>query len=195
MRADRDASLRRMERLSRMRDYDVAANEPDPRGWSVVNREGRPVGEVKDLIVDTDRMSATYLDVELDTKLFDFRGDDPHVLVPVERAHRQGRRVLVDDIAPGWVTELRAARELQQRDFWDRWWQRGEPGRGTPITRRVAAEELNRALDDLRPGQSVRIPVAEEEIVVERRPIHREAPPREDVVVNRAADEPPLHRR
>jgi sporulation protein YlmC with PRC-barrel domain len=188
-----------MERLSRMRDYQVAPNEPDPRGWTVVNRDGRPVGEIKDLIVDTDRMSATYLDVELDTRLFDFRGDEPRVLVPVDRAHRQGRRVLVDDIAPGWVQELRAARELDAREFWDRWWQRGEPGRGTPITRRVSADELNRAIDHLRPGESVRIPVAQEEIVVERRPIHPEAPSREDPVVNRvvnrAADEPPPGRR
>jgi len=195
MKADRHASLRRMERLSRMREYDVARNEPDPRGWTVVNRDGRPVGEVKDLIVDTDRMAATYLDVELDAKLFDLRHDDPHVLVPVERAHRQGRRVVVEDIAPGWVTELCAARELHSREFWDRWWQRGEPGHGTPITRRLSTEELNRAIEDLKPGESVRIPVTEEEIVVERRPVHREAPPREELVVNRAGDEPPYGRR
>lgn len=195
MRADRDASVRRMERLSRMREYDVARNEPDPRGWTVVNRDGRAVGEVKDLIVDTDRMSATYLDVELDHKLFDFRGEDPHVMVPVERAHRQGRQVVVDDIAPGWVNELRTARERHQREFWDRWWRRGEPGRGTPITRHVRGEEIARAIDDLRPGESVRIPVAEEEIVVERRPIGREERMHDEVVVNRATDEPPLGQR
>jgi sporulation protein YlmC with PRC-barrel domain len=178
-----------------MRDFDVAANEPDPRGWTVVNREGRTIGEVKDLVVDTDRMAATYLVVELDTKLFDLRDDDPRVLVPVERAHRQGRRVVVEDIAPGWVSELRSARELHYREFWDRWWQRSEPGRGTPITRRVPSDELKRAIDDLRPGESVRIPVAEEEIVVERRPIARETAVREEAVVNRADDEPPYPRR
>jgi sporulation protein YlmC with PRC-barrel domain len=195
MGTDRDASLRRMERLSRMGDFDVAPREPDPRGWTVVNREGRAVGEVKDLIVDTDRMAATYLVVELDTKLFGLRDHDPRVLVPVERAHRQGRRLVVEDIAPGWVSELRSARELQDREFWDRWWHRSEPGRGTPITRRVATEELSRALDDLRPGESVRIPVADEEIVVERRPITHETAVRDEAVVNRADAEPPYRQR
>jgi sporulation protein YlmC with PRC-barrel domain len=115
-----------LERLSRLRDYDVGRNDPDPRGWKVVNRDGRSIGEVKDLLVDTARMTATYLDVELDTKLFDLRHDDPHVLVPVERAHRAGKRLVVEDISSSWVTEVRAARDLEQHLFWDRWWHRDE---------------------------------------------------------------------
>ena len=63
MRSDQDAPTRRLERLSRMHEYEVAPNESDPRGWNVVNRERRRVGEVKDLIVDRERMVATYLDV------------------------------------------------------------------------------------------------------------------------------------
>ncbi len=120
MKSDRDAPARRLERLSHLRDYDVGRKEPDPRGWTVVNRVGQAVGEVKDLVVDTERMAATYLDVELDPKKFDLRDDDPHVLVPVERAHTDGKRVVVDDISGHWVGELRAAREQRDRDFWDR---------------------------------------------------------------------------
>lgn len=199
MKADHDASVRHMERLSRMRDYDVAPKEPDPRGWTVVNRDSRAVGKVADLIVDTDRMAAMYLEVELDRKLFDFRGEDPHVLVPVDRARRDGSRLVVDDIGPGWVKELLAAREVHQREFWDHWWhareRRREPVQGTPISRRMHPDELNRVLDGLKPGESVRIPVAEEEIVVERRPIVTDEPVREEVVVNRAADEPLWTRR
>lgn len=199
MKADHDASVRRMERLSRMREYDVAPNEPDPRGWTAVNRDGRTVGKVTDLIVDTDRMAAIYLEVELDRKLFDFHDQDPHVLVPVDRVRREGKRLVVDDIGPGWVKELLAAREIHQREFWDRWWHEGEPRRepvqGTAISRRVHPDDLRRVIDGLKPGESVRIPVAEEEIVVERRPIVTDEPVREEVVVNRAADEPPWTRR
>jgi sporulation protein YlmC with PRC-barrel domain len=194
MRSEQAVPVRRLERLSRLSDYQVDRHEPDPRGWTVINREGRSVGEVKDLIVDTERMSATYLDVEVDTKLFDFTGDDPHVLVPVERARADGKRLVVDDITGEWVADVRAARERHRNEFWDRWWHRSgvadEPeGRGTKISRRVRGDDLQRAIDEVRPGEAVRIPVAQEEIVVERRPLGSE-----EIVVNRATDEPPRRR-
>jgi hypothetical protein len=199
MRSDHDAPMRRLERLSRLRDYDVDRNEPDPRGWTVIGRDGHAVGEVQDLIVDTERMTAIYLDVELDTKLFDLRNDDPHVLVPVERAHPDGRRLVVDEITRTWVDELRSARELNHREFWDRWWSRGEmpreAARGTRISRRVSPDDLHRVIDDVRPGETVRIPLVEEEIVVERRPVSKDEALREDLVVNRSVDEPPRRRR
>jgi sporulation protein YlmC with PRC-barrel domain len=194
MRSEHAAPARRLERLSRLRDYEVEQHEPDPRGWTVVDREGRRVGDVKDLLVDTDRMTATYVDVELDTKLFDFRDDDPHVLVPLERAHQDGKRLLVEDINSEWVSELREARHRHQDEFWDRWWHRAEataeqPGRATRIRRRTEPQDLHRVIDEVRPGQEVRIPVVKEEIVVERRPVERE-----EIVVNRASDTPPPRR-
>jgi sporulation protein YlmC with PRC-barrel domain len=194
MRSEHDVPVKPLDRLSRLGDHEVDRDEPDPRGWTVVNRDGRSVGEVKDLIVDTERMVATYLDVELDTKLFDLRDDDPHVLVPVERARTDGRRLVVDDITSDWVTELRAARERHRDEFWDRWWHRAderqEPDtRGTKIRRRMEPDNLKRVIEEVRPGQEVRIPVVNEEIVVERRPVEHE-----EVVVNRATDEPPPRR-
>ena len=150
MKSEHEVSSRRLERLSRLRDHDVSRDEPDPRGWRVVNRDGRAIGEVTDLIIDTDRMKAAYLDIELDAKLFGLRRDDPHVLVPLERAHRAGKRLLIEDISRAWVDELRAARDEHQREFWDRWWHRGDSER---------------------------------------------AASREEVVVNRADEEPPWRRR
>lgn len=185
-------------RLSRMPDYAVERHEPDPRGWTVVNGRGTKVGEVKDLIVDTQHMTARYLDIELDTKLFDWRGDDPHIMVPVERAHIDGHHLVVHDISETWVADLRARRHAHDLEFWDMWWSRGEsrPGAGTStrIARVIHPDELNRVISDVRPGETVRIPVVNEEIVVERRPATGETP-REHVVVNRADDEPPLRRR
>jgi hypothetical protein len=188
MRSDQDAPTRRLERLSRMHGYGVAPNEPDPRGWKVVGGDRRRVGEVRDLIVDRERMVATYLDVELDAKPFDLGGDDPHVLVPVHRATTEGRKVVVKEIDAGWVTELRRAREAHHLGFWDRWWHTDEPRRAHPDT-------LNRVLDDVRPGETVRIPLVEEEIIVERRRVPKEEVLRNDeYVVNRAADEEPPQR-
>ena len=63
-------AIRRFERLAHLGDHRVAKGMLDPRGWKVADGNGQVVGEVKDLIVDTDRMVAEFIDVELDTKLF-----------------------------------------------------------------------------------------------------------------------------
>src|SRR5688500_16081273 len=192
MRFDHDAPVARYERLSRMRGHDVAPNESDPRGWTVVNRDRRQVGEVRDLIVDTDRMVATYLDVELDARLFDLTGDDPHVLVPVDRAHAEGRRLVINEISSSWVNELRAARDLRDREFWDHWWHPSDANasrRGPSSLQPGDAEALERAIDQARAGETVRIPIVEEEIVVERRQVLKGDSPRDEYVTTRPADE------
>jgi sporulation protein YlmC with PRC-barrel domain len=106
-----------------MREFDVARNEPDPRGWTVVSQDGRAVGEVRDLLIDAERMTATYLDVALDRKRFRLHDDDdPHVFVPVERAHQAGKRLVVEEITPDWVNQVRLARDADRCEFFDRWW-------------------------------------------------------------------------
>ena len=171
---DAAAVVEPFTRLSRMPDYRVQRHEPDPRGWTVMNGRGLKVGEVKDLIVDTNRMTARYLDIELDRKLFDPRGDDPHILVPVERAHLDGKHLVVPEITETWTQELRARRSEHAHEFWDHWWNRGERHRAGNVTTRTARtvnpEDLQRAIDDVQPGETLRIPVVNEEIVVERRP-------------------------
>lgn len=165
---------RRYERLSRLRNYSVDRHQVDPRGWDVVNREGRKLGDVKDLIVDTERMAGAYLDIELDRKLFELR-EDPHVIVPMGRAHRDGshRRVIVEGLTRDRVAQLYAARWAHQFEFWDSWWEADvRPSR--PATARDADDHLRRALETVGPGETVRIPVVNEEIVVERRQVPEE---------------------
>ena len=81
------------------------------------------VGEVKDLIVDTDRMVAEFVDVELDTKFFALRGD-PHILVPMTQTHRDGdaRRLIVRELTRSRVGALLLARDERQIAFWREWW-------------------------------------------------------------------------
>jgi uncharacterized protein (TIGR02271 family) len=74
----------RVAPLSDLSDYDVAEHEPDVRGWDVIAADGRKIGEVEDLIVDTGAMKVRYLDIEVEK---DFRaGDDRHILIPVGQA-------------------------------------------------------------------------------------------------------------
>jgi len=116
-------AIRRFERLGHLGDHRVAKGMLDPRGWKVADGNGHVVGEVKDLIVDTDRMVAEFIDVALDTKLFALRGD-PHILVPMTQAHRdgEGRRLIVRELTRSRVGALLLARDERQITFWREWW-------------------------------------------------------------------------
>jgi hypothetical protein len=165
----------RFQRLSWLRGYHVDKHQVDPRGWEIVNSERRTIGIVKDLIVDTERMAAAYLDVELDRKLFQLR-DDARIFVPMARAERDGdhKRLVVAGLSRDRVAALYVARAAHEREFWDRWWELDRTGAaGAEWAPRVAGgatqEDLQRALEQVGPGETVRIPVVNEEIVVERR--------------------------
>jgi uncharacterized protein (TIGR02271 family) len=74
----------RVAPLSDLSDYEVADHEPDVRGWDVIAADGKKIGEVEDLIIDTGAMKVRYLDIEVEK---DFRAkDDRHILVPVGQA-------------------------------------------------------------------------------------------------------------
>jgi hypothetical protein len=159
----------------------VHKGEPDPRGWSVLNAAGRKIGEVKDLMVDTTRMVATYLDVELDDDSFDLR-DDPHVLVPVDHARREPghKRLVVADLDDETVGQLCAARQRHHLQFWDTWWRGSRSTAPAPAPAQpdagmspTSATRINHAVETVRPGETVHIPVVNEEIIVERRPLHQ----------------------
>src|SRR4051794_14948870 len=44
-----------------MPDYKVESGDPDPRGWNVVTTDGRSVGRVEDLVIDTSAMKVRHL--------------------------------------------------------------------------------------------------------------------------------------
>jgi uncharacterized protein (TIGR02271 family) len=68
--------------LGELGDYEVADGHPDVRGWEVRERGGNKVGEVHELLIDTNEMRVRYLDVELDAGLAG-AGGNRHVLIPV----------------------------------------------------------------------------------------------------------------
>jgi len=120
-------TVRRFERLAHLGDHTVAKGMIDPRGWKVIDGNGQPVGEVKDLIVDTDRMVAAFIDVELDPKFFSLHSD-PRVLVPMHRADRDGtaRRLMVSELTRSGVAAMVLARDEDRLRFWNDWWQAEE---------------------------------------------------------------------
>jgi uncharacterized protein (TIGR02271 family) len=164
---------RGLQRLSKSSDYAVAPNEADVRGWTVVGRDGERIGEVDDLLIDPARMKVAQLDV-------DIKGGD-HISVPAEEVEidRARREVRIQGYAPGaYQAETAADRAATSAD------------RASNRT----DERLTRTEEELRVGtraveagevvvgkhveterQQVPVNLKREEMVIERRPVNREA--------------------
>ncbi|HEX6898362.1 MAG TPA: PRC-barrel domain-containing protein [Thermoanaerobaculia bacterium] len=98
--------------LKELKDYKVASDDPDVRGWDIVARDGRKIGDVHDLLVDTVAMRVRYLDVEIDRDLLanapavpgmahtGMTGEHRHVLVPIgtARLDEDHDRIYVDSL-------------------------------------------------------------------------------------------------
>jgi uncharacterized protein (TIGR02271 family) len=98
------SEMDRVVPLGQLDDFKVAEGDPDVRGWEVVASDGRTIGEVDELLIDTNAMKVRYLDVEVENGLM--AEPDRHVLVPIgyARLDRSADRVMVDHIAS---TDLR----------------------------------------------------------------------------------------
>jgi len=77
---DYESNLRR---FSDMDDVEIAKEDPDPRGWDVIGSDGRKLGEVKDLLVDTAAMKVRSLEVELEGSTFNW-DDNRRVALPAD---------------------------------------------------------------------------------------------------------------
>lgn len=91
--------LDRVVPLDELDDYTVAEGDPDVRGWDVLSADGRKIGEVDNLLVDTGAMKVRYLEVEVDREILQGSGDR-HILVPIgyARLHEEDDQVLVDTL-------------------------------------------------------------------------------------------------
>jgi PRC-barrel domain len=65
-----DSNTPRIAALRNLQGYKVADGDPDIRGWEVVGGDGRRIGTVNDLLVDTAESRVRYLDIELDAGLY-----------------------------------------------------------------------------------------------------------------------------
>jgi uncharacterized protein (TIGR02271 family) len=178
--AEENMSLRR---LSEANEVEVAPDDPDVRGWDVRDSRGEEIGEVEDLIVDTDLMKVRYLEVELDADAV--TGGDRRVLIPIEAAQLDAREedviVNMDRTA---LSSLRTYDAIRGGAAYT--WNRDERGR----TESSGAQRITRSAEELRIGkrevsggevrvgkhvetERVRQPVTleEERVVVERRPV------------------------
>ena len=172
-----------LQRLSQLSDVEVGSDSPDVRGWDVTTDNDETIGKVDDLIVDLDRMKATYFLVDLSHAT---RGaakpewGEGHVLVPAERARIEHaeRRVHVN-VPPGSLGTLPryTGTAAVEPDL-----ERGRTG-GPREGERV----ITRAEEELRVGKQ-RVPAGEARISKHIETEHRTQPvtiTREDVRIER----------
>src|SRR5215218_8124058 len=146
-------SARRLVRLKELDDYKVAEGEPDIRGWSVYTATGRELGDIEDLLVDTELGEVVMVDVNL-------KRDDRHTLAPIKTAwiDRDNRRVVlntsmfdVDDAIPALSRRNEPIESESVRHFNERY-ERAYGADGWDRDRDITIRHAN---DDFRISRSV----------------------------------------
>jgi uncharacterized protein (TIGR02271 family) len=179
--------------LNQLPGYKVADGEPDIRGWDVVASDGRRLGKVDDLLVDTQANKVRYVDVDVE-------GGGRNITVPIgyARLEQDRHQVLVDRLGAEELQGLpsrergrmTADHEEQVGRAWnlnaseatsDRYEHEAFRGNETRLTlseeqlavgkREVSAGEVgvHKTIETRHVHEEV--PVRREEVEVERRPI------------------------
>ena len=132
--------------LSQLDDWELVHKDQDVRGRTLLDTEGRPLGTVTEMIVDTDekRVDAIVLDNGVEYPANAFRIRDGHAVLRVE-----GTRAAAEtaETVPLREEEL----QVQKRPV-----QAGEVG----FRKEVVTEQ-----------QTLDVPVTREEVVLERHPV------------------------
>jgi hypothetical protein len=95
--------------LAQLQGFRIANDALDMRLWQVHSADGRWIGTVDELLVDTAAMEVRYLDVEVENLLV--TGRERHVLIPVGQARPDARlssTAVVDALSAGAVARLPA---------------------------------------------------------------------------------------
>ncbi len=101
-------------------DVEIEKNEPDPRGWDVISADGRKIGEVDGMFVDTAAMKVRYLEVPVDNDELDLDDDaDRRLMIPVRSVELDvdDERVLVPTLQSSRIAGLRGRVDLARESF------------------------------------------------------------------------------
>ena len=94
--------------LSRLDDFKVASGNQDVRGWDVIARDGKKIGDVDDLLVDTTARKVRYVSVDLDRGLLGALTGKTggHVLIPIEDISFDNNRVMLNSMSSSETSSL-----------------------------------------------------------------------------------------
>lgn len=87
-------------------DFEVAHDEPDIRGWKVVNMENVEIGKVKDLLFDIDSRKVRYLAIKLNGKPLNLISRDLLIPIGLAELDKKDDFVLLPDVTAGQLATL-----------------------------------------------------------------------------------------
>jgi uncharacterized protein (TIGR02271 family) len=196
--------------LTELPDYKVEPGDPDPRGWTVVSTDGRSLGRVEDLVIDTSAMKVRHLIVSpthgassdsatgtmlLNANEVDIQNDAHQIVARSLPSGYTGASAQVPerDTSARSTEHDRATltRSEEELSIGKREVSRGEARVSKhvetehvsqPVTRRREEVVIERrpveagARADATIGESgeIHVPLTEEEVVVEKRPVVKE---------------------
>lgn len=173
--------------LDQLDDFQVSEHDPDVRGWEVLGMDGRKIGEVDQLLVDTTLNKVRYLDVDIEDGLAP--GEDRHILVPIgyARLGEENEQVFVDRLTSGDLIGLPAYTAGSVTPDFESDLERRFAGTTTPTTARTGEARVTLSEEELAVGKRERVAGAVEiDKDVETRHVRENVPVRhEEVVIER----------
>jgi len=196
--------------LSEMPDYKVEPGDPDPRGWTVVSTDGRSIGRVEDLVIDTSAMKVRHLIVSpahgassdsstgtmlLDTNEVDVRDDDHQIVArSLPSGYAAASAATTDRSTAARGSERDRAtltRSEEELNIGKREVSRGEARVSKHVETEHVSQPVTRRREEVvierRPVEAgaradatidgsgeIHVPLTEEEVVVEKRPVVKE---------------------
>lgn len=89
---------RHLYRLHELKDYRVASDNPDVRGWEIVDRDKEKFGTIKELIVDPEKKKVRYLDVEPSSDLSGAGNERLLIPIGVAKLDKDHNHVIVNEV-------------------------------------------------------------------------------------------------
>ncbi len=98
--------------LDQLDDFEIAEGDPDVRGWTVISADGREIGEVDEVLIDTSVMKVRYLDVAITRDLLT-DSEERHVLIPIgyARLDDDDDQIFVDGLSSERLRQIPAYRQ------------------------------------------------------------------------------------
>jgi hypothetical protein len=161
MSSDARHGHQRLAALSEAQGFRLAPGEPDIRGWGLFDRSGTQLGTIQEILVDTGTDEVRALVISKTA-----RGGGPgEIVFPIDDVLIDGRqRAVFTDLSPQTFASLGA--EADDR--------RSAPSSQAPVSR-AEAQSTSATVERTADGeQIIKVPIIEEKLVVERRPVVKE---------------------
>lgn len=101
-------------------DYEIAEGQPDIRGWTVKDRQGNTIGEVEELIFDSQSLKVRYMVLDLEGSVLDTESRDVLIPIGVAELHNSDDDVILPNLDASQLNSLPTYEKgLLNRDYED----------------------------------------------------------------------------